>query len=53
MWEAFDHNLKVGRNKKLFIWYRKRIVENEFENQFTWVSYEEGEKKNFLISVVD
>ena len=45
MWDAFDHNLKVGRNKKPFIGYRKRIGENEFENQYTWVTYEEGEKK--------
>ena len=45
MWDAFDYNLKVGRNKKPFIGYRKRIGENEFENQYTWVTYEEGEKK--------
>ena len=45
MWDAFDHNLKVGRGKKNFVGYRKRIGENEFENKYTWVTFEEGERK--------
>ena len=45
MWDAFDYNLKVGRNKKDFIGYRKRINKNELDNKYTWVTYEEGERK--------
>ena len=45
MWEAFDHNLKVGRAKKNFIGYRKRIGQNQLEDKYTWVTFEECEKK--------
>ncbi|MBQ3642671.1 hypothetical protein II906_12220 [bacterium] len=45
MWEAFEYNLKVGRNKKDFVGYRKRKNQNELEDKYTWVTYEEGEKK--------
>ena len=44
MWEAFDYNLKVGRNKKDFMGYRKRINQKELEDKYTWVTYEEAEK---------
>ena len=40
MWEAFDYNLKVGRNKKDFMGYRKRINQKELEDKYT----EEAEK---------
>ena len=45
MWEAFNHNLKVGRNHKPFVGYRQRVSQNELEKKYTWVTYEEGEKK--------
>ena len=45
MWEAFDHNLKVGRAKKNFIGYRKRIGQNQLEDKYTWVTFEDCEKK--------
>ena len=45
MWEAFEHNLKVGRAKKNFIGYRKRIGQNQLEDKYTWVTFEECEKK--------
>ena len=31
MWEAFNHNLKVGRNHKPFVGYRQRVSQNELE----------------------
>ena len=46
MWEAFEHNLKVGRGKKNFIGYRKREGQNKLEDKYTWVTFEECEKKN-------
>ena len=45
MWEAFEHNLKVGRGKKNFIGYRKREGQNKLEDKYTWVTFEECEKK--------
>ena len=45
MWEAFEYNLKVGRNHKDFLGYRKRVNQKELENKYTWVTYEEAEKK--------
>ena len=45
MWDAFAYNLKVGRNLKQFVGYRKRKNKNELEDKYTWVTYEEGEKK--------
>ena len=45
MWEAFEHNLKVGRAKKNFVGYRKKISKTELEKKYTWVTYEEGNRK--------
>ena len=45
MWEAFEHNLKVGRGKKNFIGYRKREGQNKLEDKYTWATFEECEKK--------
>ena len=45
MWGAFEYNLKVGRNKKNFLGYRKRIDKEKLEEKYTWVTYEEAEKK--------
>ena len=45
MWGAFEHNLKLGRNNKNFIGYRKRINKEKLEDKYTWVTYGEAEKK--------
>ena len=45
MWDAFEYNLKIGRAKKNFIGYRKRIHENQLENKYTWITYEEANIK--------
>ena len=42
MWDAFEYNLKDGRATKNFIGYRKKINENEFENKYSWITYEEA-----------
>ena len=44
MWETFEHNLKVGRAKKHFVGYRKKINKNELEKKYTWITYEEANK---------
>ena len=41
MWDTFEYNLKVGRAKKNFIGYRKKI-NNELEDKYTWITYEEA-----------
>ena len=45
MWATFEYNLKVGRNKQNFLGYRKRINKEQLEDKYTWVTYEEAEKK--------
>ena len=45
MWATFEYNLKVGRNKQNFVGYRKRINKEQLEDKYTWVTYEEAEKK--------
>jgi len=45
MWEAFNHNIKVGRAKKDFVGYRKKINKNELENKYTWITYGEANTK--------
>ena len=42
MWEAFEINLKVGRHKKNFLGYRKKIKKDELEKKYTWITYEEA-----------
>ena len=44
MWDTFEYNLKVGRAKKNFIGYRKKI-NNELEKKYTWITYEEANIK--------
>ena len=45
MWETFEHNLKVGRAKQNFIGYRKKINKIELEKKYTWITYEEANRK--------
>ena len=45
MWDTFEYNLKVGRAKKNFVGYRKRINNNQLEKRYTWISYEEANTK--------
>jgi len=45
MWDTFEHNLKVGRAKKNFVGYRKKISKTELENKYTWITYEEANTK--------
>ena len=44
VWECFEINLKKKDNfaKKDFIGYRKKIKKDEYENKFTWISFEEA-----------
>ena len=43
MWDAFEYNLKVGRQNKNFMGHRKKI-NGKLEDKYTWVTYEEAEK---------
>ena len=45
MWEAFEHNLKVGRAHNNFMGYRKKNNNNELDNKYTWITYEEANTK--------
>lgn len=45
MWDAFEINFKLGRQKNNFIGYRKKINKDELENKFTWMNYEEANEK--------
>lgn len=45
MWETFEYNLKVGRENKNFVGYRKRNEKKELENKYTWVTYGEANTK--------
>ena len=42
MWETFEINLKVGRAKKKFLGYRKKINKDELDKKYTWITYEEA-----------
>ena len=42
MWDTFEYNLKIGRGKKNFVGYRKRISNNQLEKKYTWITYEEA-----------
>ena len=44
MWDTFEYNLKVGRGKKKFMGYRKKINKDELEQKYTWITYEEANK---------
>ena len=44
MWDTFEYNLKVGREKKKFMGYRKKINKDELEQKYTWITYEEANK---------
>ena len=45
MWDTFEYNLKVGRENKNFVGYRKRNEKKELENKYTWVTYGEANTK--------
>ena len=45
MWQTFEINLKVGRGRRNFVGYRKKIKKNEFEKKYTWITYEEANEK--------
>ena len=45
MWDTFDYNLKVGRAKKNFVGYRKKIDIDKLDNKYTWITYEEANIK--------
>ena len=45
MWDAFEINLKNGRAKKDFLGYRKKISKDELEKKYSWITYEEANKK--------
>ena len=45
MWETFEINLKVGRAKKKFMGYRKKIKKDELDKKYTWITYEEANEK--------
>ena len=45
MWDAFEINFKLNRQKNNFIGYRKKIDKNNIENKFTWMTYEEANTK--------
>ena len=44
MWDTFEYNLKVGRGKKNFMGYRKKINKDELEKKYSWITYEEANK---------
>ena len=45
MWDSFEINFKLGRQKNNFIGYRKKTDKDNLENKFTWMNYEEANEK--------
>ena len=45
MWDAFEINFKLNRQKNNFIGYRKKIDKSKIENKYTWITYEEANIK--------
>ena len=45
MWDAFEINFKLNRQKNNFIGYRKKINKENLEKKYTWITYEQAKIK--------
>ena len=38
-WEAMENNIKKGNGDVKLVGYRKRLSKNNYENKYTWLTY--------------